>query len=102
MRTAFALMPLDLCIRIGNTQNMVCESPRTLAAHRREAGLTIKALAEFLGVDRQTLRRYELPRGVDEARVPGHIMMLKIFMWSGGAVRPDSFYDLPELESMNV
>lgn len=80
---------------------MVCESPRTLAAHRREAGLTIKALAEFLGCDRQTLRRYELPRGVGEARVPGSAMMLRIFSWSGGVVRPDSFYDLPELESLN-
>ena len=69
----------------------------TLAGYRRAEGLTIKALAEFLGCNRQSLRRYELPRGVGEARVPGSAMMLRIFNWSGGSVRPDSFYDLPEL-----
>ena len=81
---------------------MVCESNRTLAAHRLAEGLTIKALAEFLDCDRQTLRRYELPRGLREARVPAPDMMKKIFCWSGGVVRPDSFYDLPELESVNA
>ena len=70
--------------------------------HRQAEGWTIKALAEYLDCHRQTLRRFELPRNLAEARVPAPFMMGKIYKWSGGAVRPDSFYELPELESVNV
>ena len=50
--------------------------------------------AKALGVHRETFRLWRLHQNV-----PSEKHMVAIYIWSGGAVEPNSFYDLPDLQS---
>ncbi len=71
--------------------------PRPGLAHwLADRGLMAKDAAEPLGVNKQTVRRFCLPFGNPERRVPDEEMLRKIVVWTDGAVTAESFYP-PEL-----
>ncbi len=44
-------------------------------------------------------RRYELPRGASDYRLPDPAAMVRLYVLTGGAVQPNDFYDLPALDA---
>ena len=65
---------------------------------RKTRRLTLEAAGRELGCARETLRRYELPAGHPEFRVPPPDMMDRIWRWSDGQVGPADFYELPAID----
>ena len=63
---------------------------------RTEKRLTLREAARQLRLGRETYRRYELAPDSVDGRVPDAAAMARIFAWSGGRVRPDGFYALPD------
>lgn len=61
-----------------------------LRTYRKLRELTIEDAATQLGVHHLTLWRWE------NGRSPEPSMMREIFLWSGGAVRPEDFVLKPE------
>ena len=51
------------------------------------------ALAEALGIHEKSVHRYR-----NRSRVPTPEMMRLIYVFTDGAVDPNSFYDLPEIK----
>lgn len=81
---------------------MTAAAPETLDSRRRRLGITVAGLARELGahhpagaLDRGTVWRWCLGPGEEGRRVPRHEAdYAAIFLWSGGSVRPDSFYPI--------
>jgi hypothetical protein len=69
-----------------------------LETWRRGAGLSYAELSARLGTKgEQTVWRYCLPIGHKAARIPRPEIMRRIYVLTAGVVRPDHFYDLPDL-----
>ena len=60
---------------------------------RAVEGLTYMSLAELLGVSHESASRYCKGR-----RIPAPDIMSRIVAATAGAVQPNDFYDLPELD----
>ncbi len=58
--------------------------------------ITMSQAAKELGLSYENIRRY-----YNEIVVPRPTHMQKIVYWSGGSVRPNDFYDIPELSNSN-
>ena len=61
-----------------------------LTEYRKTRGMTVSALARHLGKAHETVRRWE-----NGEAVPRKAEVEAIFRWSGGAVAPEDWYDLP-------
>lgn len=59
---------------------------------RRDQGLDYQQLAKRLQVNHESASRYCKGR-----RIPAPVIMRRIYATTAGEVRPDHFYDLPEL-----
>lgn len=66
-----------------------------LVVWRRKEGLTQQELAERLGCSQSYVSQME--RAADPI-IPGPAIMIALYELSVGAVDPNSFYDLPDLE----
>lgn len=64
---------------------------------RREKGLTQQDVADAIECVLPTVARYEAG-----SRVPEQDAMRRIFVFTRGAVRPDDFYDLPDLDRIEA
>lgn len=64
-----------------------------------ERQLTPVEFGKRIGRKRLAVYRYMLPPENPQSRLPGRATMLAIFVATAGAVRPDDFYELPDLES---
>ncbi len=60
-------------------------------------GLSVAAAGRELDRPTETVRRWCLPGSHPDARIPRPAEMRRIYVWSRGAVDPNSFYDLPLL-----
>lgn len=65
-----------------------------LSAFRKNKGLSISEAAAELNVSSVGYRYWE--RGL---KIPSRECMAKIHTWSGGAVMPNDFYELPSVAS---
>lgn len=70
-----------------------------LAEWRKWKGLSQEQLAAELGVTQPTISLLE--RWPDNS-VPGAELMLRIYRLTHGAVAPNDFYNLPELEQLTL
>ena len=70
---------------------------KTLAKHLDDLDLSHDEFADELGVKPERVRRYCLPIGHSEYRIPRFEMMRVIFTATRGVVEPNDYYDLPEL-----
>ena|SRR5438874_328699 len=73
---------------------MVDEPLHPLRKWRLEQGLTLDAAAAGVGSFRGTWYDWETGR-----RIPDREYMPKVYRFTGGAVTPNEFYDLPDLET---
>lgn len=70
----------------------------SLGDWREKQGLSYRELNKLLGVSgNDTSRRYCLPHGHPEYRIPRPSEMTRIYLATGGQVQPNDFYDLPAL-----
>lgn len=60
-------------------------------------GLTQRQMAEALDVHTLTVNRWANSRAL-----PGRKDMVRIFVWTHGAVTPNDFYDLPDLDALQA
>ena len=68
-----------------------------LREYLRHKQITLGEAATQLGVRLGTVERWCLAADHRRFRMPRRSQMLLIFVWSGGQVDPNSFYDLPTL-----
>ena len=62
-----------------------------------------KSVAEYCrrrGFQHEAVRRHCLPFGHSDFRLPSRDYMIAYYRDSRGAVRPDDFYDLPDLSTL--
>ena len=71
-----------------------------LERERRRCGLSFKALGELLGRTGKSVARYCAPVGRDDFSRPDERAMIAIYVWSGGRITPNDFYDLPTLNDL--
>jgi hypothetical protein len=71
-----------------------------LREHIQSSGTSVQAYSLKIGVAMRTVRRYLLPASDPKAQIPHRTIMRRIFIESGGRVRPDDFYDLPDLSTL--
>lgn len=69
----------------------MCDALKTYLAEKK---LSVSDLAAGIGVPHPTASRY-----VNGIRIPRKREMAAIYMFTAGEVRPDDFYDLPDLSS---
>lgn len=60
---------------------------------RISAGFTLDQAASQVGTSRQVWSDWERGR-----RKPSHTLMIEIYTLTGGAIVPNDFYDLPQLQ----
>lgn len=64
-----------------------------------EQGLALGSAAALFGVrSNETVRRYALPAGDADNRMPEYDTMRRIYVATGGRVTPNDFYDLEALK----
>lgn len=68
-----------------------------LGEYIERRGLSVAAAGRELDKPTETVRRWCLPSAHPDARIPRPAEMRRIYVWSHGAVDPNSFYDLPVL-----
>ncbi len=62
-----------------------------------DQGLTFAAFGRLIGTGTSNVRRYCLPPGHSQRRIPDEARMVAIYRATRGAVTPSDFYDLPPL-----
>lgn len=72
---------------------MADDPPHPLRKWRLEQGLTLDAAAAGVGSFRGTWYDWETGR-----RIPDREYMPKVYRFTRGAVQPNDFYDLPDLD----
>ena len=71
---------------------MVKQIIHPLRKWRMARGYTLEAAAIGIGTFRQTWHDWEIQR-----RIPDREYMRRLFAFTGGAIAPNDFYDLPDL-----
>ena len=62
--------------------------------------LTFAEFGRSINASRMTVRRWTLPKGHADRRLPSEAIMVKIYALTRGAVEPNDWYDLPDLGAM--
>lgn len=74
-----------------------------LKAWRKEQSLTQVALAEKLCCSQTTISLIEADSGGERAgQIPDRGLMVRIYRETRGAVTPNDFYDLPDLDTAEL
>lgn len=68
-----------------------------LKDYRKQAGLSVDEARQKIGVSAVTWRAWERDAMHPKAKVPKSLNMIKLFIWSRGAVEPNDFHCLPDL-----
>lgn len=71
-----------------------------LADWFKQEGLTLAGYCRQRGFNKETVRRHCLPSTDAEFRQPRREHILAYYVDSKGQVRPDDFYDLPDLSTL--
>ena len=71
-----------------------------LRTWRENEGKTRAEIGAEVDSNEVSIRRYELPPGRPDSRIPHRAMMIRFFILSQGAVQPNDFYDLPDLAAL--
>lgn len=66
------------------------------------SGDTVAQYADLIGISVRAVWRYMLPPHDPRAQIPHRAVMRRIFIQTGGKVRPDDFYDLPDLSTLSA
>lgn len=71
-----------------------------LADWRKAEGLKQSELADRIGVTQASISYLERARC--RPQIPSHELMVRIYRLSKGAVAPNDFYDLPDLDTLEL
>ena len=68
-----------------------------LAQLRNGRRMTLEAAATMVGVTRSAWNDWEKGK-----RTPGQVLMRELYTLTGGAVTPNDFYELPDLDAQEA
>jgi hypothetical protein len=75
----------------------VVETYSALARWLKQNDVKVPALAAACKVTRQAAYRYRLPLAHPDFRRPEPSVMIAIYVFTGGQITPNDFYDLPDI-----